>query len=110
MINFPQVRIALITLAKPEKNNLPSSKLEIATNSSKEAPAQKAFVPSDFNIIINTASLFPKEIISLESRSSSSLGKQLLDGCPKTTVAILFWISVYRLPFILVVLIEMNLE
>ena len=47
--------MAFSTFAKPAKNCWPSFKLEIATNSSKEAPAQKAFLPSDFRIIIATS-------------------------------------------------------
>ena len=40
-----QVRIALMTCAKPLKNANPSSGVEMARNSSKLAPAQKAFSP-----------------------------------------------------------------
>ncbi len=82
--------MALITLAKPEKNCFPSSKFEIATSSSKEAPAQNAFSPSDFKIIIETSSLFPIEINSLVSLSNSAPGKELLAGCPNSIVATLF--------------------
>jgi hypothetical protein len=42
-IIFEQVRMALITLAKPEKKFLPDSKSSICNNSSNDAPAQKVF-------------------------------------------------------------------
>ena len=80
--------MALITFANPEKNCFPCSKFWIATNSSKEAPAQKAFSPSDFKTITATASLVEIAVNSFAKRSNNSLGNELLAGCPNSIVAI----------------------
>ena len=63
--------MALITFAKPEKNFFPSSKFVIATNSSKDAPAQKALSPSDFKITTDTSSFLAIICNSLVNLSKS---------------------------------------
>ncbi len=62
----------------------------MATNSSKEAPAQKAFSPSDFKMMTEIASFSEIDFNSFVNLSSNSLGKELLAGCPNSIVAILF--------------------
>ena len=59
MTNLGHVRMALMTRAKPLKNAKPSSSLEMATSSSKLAPAQNARSPADFNTITLMSSRRP---------------------------------------------------
>jgi hypothetical protein len=59
MINLGAVLHALITFAKPEKKIFPVSKSLMEINSSKLAPAQKAFSPSDLRTMTFTSSLCP---------------------------------------------------
>jgi hypothetical protein len=50
-------------LANPEKNFVPFSGVLIATNSSKDAPAQKALSPALFNTITFMLSSSPALVI-----------------------------------------------
>ena len=69
-----------MTCAKPLKKALPSSKFETANNSSKEAPAQNAFSPSDFNRITDTSTFSDSSFRVSVSRSNKSVTNELLAG------------------------------
>ena len=89
-----QFRIALITLANPLKNFVPSSKVLIESNSSNEAPAQNVLVPSLLRTIIATSEFLSTIFNSLVNCCNNALGKELLAGCENVIVAIVFSITV----------------
>ena len=75
--------MALRTLAKPPKNFFEVSKSLISKSSSKLAPAQNAFSPSDFSKIAFTSGFAPSVNMICANFSKISLGKELLFGVPK---------------------------
>ena len=72
--------MALITLANPEKNFLPSSKLLIATNSVKLAPAQNVRSPPLFKTITLMSSFLPASLIANSNCFKIGLGIALCSG------------------------------
>src|SRR5690606_39050518 len=79
-------------------------------SSSKLAPAQKAFSPSDLSRMAFTAASFPVCRIVWASFSRISPGRELLFGCPKVISAILFLISWFTNPlFIILYLAQLNI-
>jgi len=90
--------MALSTFAKPPKNFCEVSNSSMESNSSKLAPAQKAFSPRDFNKIALTEASRPASKIVFASSSRISPGLYWLLGCPKVISAILFFISCCTVP------------
>ena len=105
-MNFGHLRIALITLAKPEKNFLPSSKSAIDNNSSKEAPAQNALVPSLFKIISEIALFLSIAVNSSVKFCNNVLGNELLAGCENVIVATDSLISVSMKPNVVIIFLN----
>ena len=97
-MSFLQVRIALITLAKPLKKVFPSSKLSIESNSSNDAPEQNV-LPSLCNIITETESFSLKISNVFVSSCNKWLGKELLAALKNVIVAILSSILYCTNPF-----------
>src|SRR5690606_29737861 len=102
-ITFLQRLMELISRANLLKKILPSERVDTCVSSSKEAPPQKARSPSDLNTITDTSGFSDNWSMAKVSRSNRSATKELPAGCPNSTVAILFTILVYKLPFALVV-------
>ena len=76
-----------MTWAKPLKKASPSSKFEMANSSSKEAPAQNAFSPSDFKRITDTPLFSDSSLIVSVSLCNNSATNELLAGWPNSTCA-----------------------
>ena len=85
--------MALSTLANPPKKAFDVSKSLISNNSSKLAPAQNAFSPSDFSKMAFTSSLAASSKMVCANFSKISPGNELLFGVPKVISEILFLIS-----------------
>ena len=80
MMNFGHFRIALITLANPEKNTFPVAASLIFMSSLKLAPAQKVLSPPLFRTITFIASFCPASEIVFANFANTSPGKELCAG------------------------------
>jgi len=80
MMNFGHFRMALMTLANPEKNTFPVSASLIAISSLKLAPAQKVRSPPLLRMMTFTSGLLPTSVIVLAHCAKMLLGQESCSG------------------------------